>query len=135
MKKSLKSLIFYILAVYFVFSFFPEAVKLPDTFSYLVLTLLILSLTVTIACPLLNFLTIKCKFPTFFLMTTLLLVGVLYSLKLFMVDFFIDEFVFEGVNLGFVQIESFVVLPLVSIIILAFSSSFLCALYRELDSN
>ena len=135
MKKSLKSLIVYLLVIYFVFSLFPDAAKLPQNFSYLLLTLLILSFTVMIACPLLSFLTIKCKFPTFLLMSTLLLVGMLYALKLFMIDFYIDNYVFEGLNLGFIQIETFDVIPIISITILAFCISFLAALYRELDTN
>ena len=61
-----------LLISYFVFTLFEQAVKLPQKFIYLVLVLLILSFTVMIACPLLNFLTIKCKFPTFLLMSTLL---------------------------------------------------------------
>ena len=135
MKKSLKSLIVYILVINFVFTLFPEEVRLPQIFSYLVLTMLIVSFTIMIACPVLSFLTIKCKFPTFLLMSTLLLFGVIYSLKLFMIDFYIDQFLFEGLNLGFVQIESFDVLPIISIAILSFSISFLSSLYRELDTN
>ena len=135
MKKSLKSLIVYVLISYFVLSLFNEGIKLPENFSYLILTLLIISFTIMIACPLLNFLTVKCKFPTFILMSTILLIGVFYGLKLFMIDFYIDQYTFEGVNLGFVQIESFEVVPIFSIGIFSFCISFLTTLYRELDGN
>ncbi len=135
MKKSIKSLLVYLLISYFVFTLFEQAVKLPQKFIYLVLVLVILSFTVMIACPLLNFLTIKCKFPTFLLMSTLLLVGVLYGLKLFMIDFYIEEFLFEGFNLGFIQIESFNVIPIFTISMLAFLVSLLSAFFKEMDTD
>lgn len=135
MKKSIKSLLVYLLISYFVFTLFEQAVKLPQKFIYLVLVLVILSFTVMIACPLLNFLTIKCKFPTFLLMSTLLLAGVLYGLKLFMIDFYIEEFLFEGFNLGFIQIESFNVIPIFTISMLAFLVSLLSAFFKEMDTD
>jgi hypothetical protein len=135
MKKSFKSLIVYILIIYFVLSLSTDAIKLPANFTYLILTLLILAFTIMISCPLLSFLTVKCKFPTFFLMTSLLLVGVFYSLKLFMIDLYIDQYTFEGVNLGFMQIERFEVIPIISIILFSLSIGFLSTLYRELDTN
>ncbi len=133
MKKSLKSLIVFLLIEYFVLTLFDGAVKLPQNFVYLLIVLLILSFTLMISCPLLSFLTIKCKFPTFLLMSTLLLVGILYALKLFMIDFYIEEFFFDGLSLGSLQIDSFNVAPIVTIVILAFLISFVSALYRELD--
>ncbi|MFA7655020.1 MAG: hypothetical protein WCX98_02930 [Candidatus Dojkabacteria bacterium] len=66
-------------------------------------------------------------------MSTLLLVGILYALKLFMIDFYIEEFFFDGLSLGSLQIDSFNVAPIVTIVILAFLISFVSALYRELD--
>jgi hypothetical protein len=134
MKKSFKSLIVYILIIYFVLSLSAEIIKLPSNFTYLILTLLILAFTIMISCPLLSFLTVKCKFPTFFLMTFVLLVGVFYALKLFMIDLYINEFTFEGVNLGFMQVESFDVIPIISIVVLSFSTSLLGTVYRELDN-
>lgn len=68
-------------------------------------------------------------------MTSLLLVGVFFALKLFMIDLYIEQYTFESVNLGFVQIESFEVIPIISIIIFSISIGFLSTLYRELDSN
>jgi len=87
------------------------------------------------ACPLLSFLTVKCKFPTFFLMASLLLIGMLYMLKIFMIDFYIETFRFDGLDLGSMQVNSFDVVPILSISISAITCAFVCAFYRELDSN
>ena len=135
MKEVLRSLFVYSLILFFVFSFFSESFILPESTSYLVLTVLILGFTVMISCPLLEFLTIKCNFLTFFLMTTLLLVGIIYLLKLFMVGFFIESYMFGGLNLGGVQISEFEVTPIISIVFFSVFSSFLCSVYRALDSS
>ena len=60
---------------------------------------------------------------------------VLYGLKLFMIDFYIEEFLFEGFNLGFVQIESFDVIPIFTIFMLAFLVSLLSAFFKEMDTD
>jgi hypothetical protein len=135
MKETLKSLLVYALVVYFVFTLFAEGIVLPENPTYVLLTVLVLSFTVMISCPLLNFLTVKCKFPTFFLMTTLLLVGITYVLKLFMVGFFIESYTFEGLDLGSMRVESFEVVPIISIIAFSLVSSFICSVYRELDAT
>jgi hypothetical protein len=135
MKETLKSLLVYSLVVYFVFSLFSEGILLPENPSYIVLTVLVLSFTIMVSCPLLSFLTVKCKFPTFFLMTTILLVGITYVLKLFMVGFFIETYMFEGLDFGGMQIKSFEVTPIVTIIAFSVVSSFICSLFRELDTR
>jgi len=68
-------------------------------------------------------------------MTTLLLVGIIYLLKLFMVGFFIESYVFEGLNLGGLQISEFEVTPIISIVFFSVFSSFLCSVYRALESS
>jgi hypothetical protein len=135
MKDGLRSLLVYTLIIYFVLSIFGKGISLPENPTYLILTILMLSFTVMISCPLLSFLTVKCKFPTFLLMTTLLLIGIFYVLKLFMIDFYIDSYTFEGLELGTMQIKSFEVVPMLSIVLLSVVCSFFCAIYRELDSK
>jgi len=135
MKKSLKLILVYILISYFVLNMFNQGIELPLNSAYLFLTLVIISFVLLIACPLLNFLTIKCKFLTFFLMSFLLLTGTFYALKLFMVGFFIETYTFEGLDLGSLQINTFEVIPIISIILFSLSISFLSALFRELDSS
>lgn len=135
MKETLKSILVYTLIMYFVLNLFNSGIKLPTNPTYLVLTLLMLSFTVMIACPLLSFLAVKCKFLPFFLMTSLLLIGILYVLKIFMIDFYIESFTFEGLSLGSLQVESLEIIPILCIGVASVVSAFSCAIYRELDSN
>lgn len=135
MKEVLKSLFVYSLILFFVFSFFSNSLILPESTSYLILTILILSFTVMISCPLLEFLTIRCNFLTFFLMSSLLLVGIVYLLKLFMVGFYVEPYMFEGLSLGGLQISEFEVTGIISIVFFSVFSSFLCSIYKALDSS
>ena len=134
MKDTFKSLFVFIFVVYFVLSILGGFV-LPSIPVYFAATVLVLALTVMIVCPLLEFLTIKCKFPTFLLMSTLLLGGMMFLLKTFMTDFYIEEYLFNGLNLGSIQIQSFAVSPMVSIVLFAILSSLLGGIYRELDRH
>jgi len=97
-------------------------------------TIIILALTLMVSPPLLNFLTIKSKFPTFFLMSTILLIGVMFLLKTFMTDFYIETYTFEQTNIGTLQINSFEVTSLISIIGFSVVTSLFAALYRVLDN-
>lgn len=112
---------------------FGEGIKLPSSGLYLAATIFLLALTIMIACPVLNFLTIKCKFPTFFLMSSLLLTGVFYLLKIFMTDFYLEEFMFEGMEIGTLVVKDFVVTPLITIIATSVSIALIAGIYRELD--
>ena len=134
MKDIFKSLFVYVFVVYFVLSILGGFV-LPTIPIYFVATVLILALTMMIVCPLLNFLTIKCKFPTFLLMSTLLLGGMMFLLKTFMTDLYIEEYLFNAISLGNIQIESFTVSPIVSIVFFALLSSLFVGIYRELDRS
>lgn len=68
-------------------------------------------------------------------MGTIILGGVLYILKMFMVDFAINEFVFKEMQVGTFQINEFMVTPIISIVIVSFFTSFLTAIYKELDKK
>lgn len=50
-----------------------------------------------------------------------------------MVGFFVESYVFGGLDLGSMQVSSFEMVPILSIVAFSVISSFLCALYRELD--
>jgi hypothetical protein len=132
MKEFIKNLIVYVLITFFIFSQLPSF-ALPVINIYFWATLIILALTMMMVAPLLNFLTIKCKFPTFLLMSTILLSGVTYVLNLFMTDFYVNESTFEGIALGSLEINSFVITPIVAIILFAFLASFVTGIYREVD--
>lgn len=135
MKELLRNIFVYSLIVYFVLTLFSLGIKLPENPSYLLITVLILSFTVVIACPMLSFLTVKCNFPTFFLMSSLLLCGIFYVLKIFMIDFYIEEFLFEGFMLGNLEIKSFDFSPFLTMLSASAVIGFLSALFATLDNK
>lgn len=133
MKEGTKLLFTGMLILFFVLSLLPEAFHLPISFIYLFTILFVGSLSLVLACPFLNFLTIKCNFLTYLLMGSIILTGILYIMKMFMIDFAINEFTFTGLKLGNFEIKEFEVSPIISIVIVAMLTSFLSALYKELD--
>ena len=100
---------------------------------YLLVVLLAGGIVLVLVCPFLNFLTIKCNFITFLLMGTILLSGATYLMKLFMIDFAINDFVFTEMKLGTIQINEFLVSPIISVCVTSFFTSFLVGIYKELD--
>ncbi len=134
MRQFIKALLANFFILFFVVGLFKEGIILPEGGLYLFLTLLILTMTVLIAAPLLKFLTIKGNFITYFILTALLLVGVLFLLKIFMTGLYINTYTFEGINLGSIQVASFVVSPALTIVLVSSLSSLICSIYRQLDS-
>ena len=133
MKEGTKLILVGMLVLFFVLSLFGDAFQLPDSFLYLFLTLLAGGIGLLVACPILNFLTIKCNFITFLLMGTLLLTAILYLMNLVMTGFVVNEFMFQGLQLGSLQINEFNVIPIVSIAVASLLTSFITAIYKELD--
>ena len=134
MKNFLKSLIAYFALVFLAVSLFDKGIVLPESGLYFAATLLILTLTILIAEPLLKFLTVRVNFITMFLMSSLLLIGVFFLLKIFMTDFYINEYTFEEMTLGPLKVTSFVVKPTLTIISASLTSALFCATFRGLDS-
>jgi len=133
MKEGSKLVLVGMFVIFFVLSLFNQAFQLPESFLYLFLTLFAGGIGLLLACPVLNFLTVKCNFITFLLMGTLILIGVLFLMNLVMVGFTVNEFQFTGLKLGNIQINEFKVIPLVSISVASFLASLLTAIYKELD--
>lgn len=133
MKNFLKFLIVYFALLFLSVSLFNEGVVLPEEESYFVMTILILALTVLISEPLLKFLTIKVNFLTMFLMSSLLLIGVFFLLKLFMTGFYINEYTFKEISIGTLNISSFVVKPTLTIIFSSITSALFCSTFKSLD--
>lgn len=133
MKNFLKSLIVYFALIFLSVSLFSDGIVLPEEGVYFVATILILALTVLISEPLLKFLTIRVNFITMFLMSSLLLIGVFFLLKLFMTGFYINEYTFEEIALGTLNISSFVVKPTLTIIFSSITSALFCSTFKGLD--
>ncbi|MCD4756133.1 hypothetical protein K8R20_00750 [bacterium] len=85
--------------------------------------------------PFLDFLTIKVNFITYFLLSSLLLVGIFFLLEIFMTGFFINTVTFEGINLDFLQINGFEVIPMITILIISTFSSFLSTIFFTLGKS
>ena len=134
MKNFIKSLIAYFALVFLSMSFFEKGIVLPENGLYFAATLLILTFTILIAEPFLKFLTVKVNFLTMFLMSSVLLIGVFFLLKLFMTDFYINEYIFEEMTIGTLKVTSFVVKPTLTIIAASLTSAFLCSTFKGLDS-
>ncbi|MDD4382097.1 MAG: hypothetical protein PHE21_02005 [Candidatus Dojkabacteria bacterium] len=135
MKNNVRLFFVYILIIFFVFGIFEQGIVLPSFGIYLVATVILLSLTLMVSTPLLNFLTVKAKFLTYFLMSSILMIGVLFLLKSLMTDFYINEYLFEGINIGTLEIKSFTVSPVVTICSYSIVTSLIASIYRELDKT
>lgn len=134
MRNTLRLFLVYTLIIFVVIKLFERGIIFPSGGIYMFATILILTLTLMVSSPLLHFLTIKSKFPTFFLMSSLLLVGVMFLLKTFMTDFYIETYTFGQTDIGTLQINSFEVTSLISIIGFSVVTSLFAALYRVLDN-
>lgn len=133
MRNTLRLFFVYSLILFVTMQLFERGIIFPSGGIYMFTTIIILALTLMVSPPLLNFLTIKSKFPTFFLMSSILLIGVMFLLKTFMTDFYIETYTFEQTNIGTLQINSFEVTSLISIIGFSVVTSLFAALYRALD--
>lgn len=134
MKQFIKSLLAYFFILFFVISMFNKGMILPKDTIYFVITLLVLTLTIMIVEPFLKFLTIKSNFLTFFIMSSLLLIGVFFLLKLFMTGFYVNQFTFEGLVFGSIQIDNFVVSPIVTIVATSVATGLISSIYKVADS-
>jgi hypothetical protein len=52
-----------------------------------------------------------------------------------MVGFYIESYTFTGLDMGELQISEFDVTPIISIVFFSVFSSFLCSIYKALDSS
>ena len=108
---------------------------MPDNAIYYIATLFVLSTAIMITKPFLKFMTIKINFLTYFLMSTLLLVGVFFLLKVFMTGFFIQTSSFNGINWDFLQINGFDMIPILTIGLTSILSAFLSSLFYTLEKK
>ena len=134
MVKFIKNLIQFFLVSYFVLTIF-RGVELPSSIIHTAVSLIFLSLGTIVASSIIKFLTIKENFITFFLMSSLLSAGILFLLNTFMTDFYINEYTFEGLEMGSLIVNSFEVSPILTIVFCAISSSFIASILRTLEKS
>ncbi len=107
MKKTIYSILLYILAFSFSMSFF-NGVSLPNEPLYWLGTVIIFAAVVLLHRPVLKFMTVKINFVTFLLSAFLLSIGVFYALELIMPEFLIGVSSFEGLSVATIVAACFV---------------------------
>ena len=108
---------------------------MPEIPIYLILTLIILSIGIMLTVPLLKFLTIKVNFLTHILMSTLITIGMVFLLKVFMTGFFVESSQFNGMNVDFLQVNGFELTPIFTIILFSFVSCFISSVFYIMDKS
>lgn len=130
----LKNLFILILIFFFSTTIF-SGIVMPTITIYFILTLIILSMGIMLTKPLLKFLTIKINFLTYILMSTLITIGILFLLKIFMTGFFVESSQFLGINADFLQVNGFEMSPILTIIIFALVSCFISSVFYLMDKS
>jgi hypothetical protein len=134
MKKTVYSILLYILAFTFSMSFF-SGVQLPSEPLYWLATVVIFAVVVLLHRPVLRFLTVKINFVTFLLSASLLSIGAFYALELVMPGFFIGVSSFDGISTGTVTINSFELTKVVTIVASSFVYGMVCSLMETLKGS
>jgi hypothetical protein len=134
MRNFFKNLIQFMLISYLVLTLF-RGITLPESFHYYIATLIVFSIAMFMSSPLLGFLTVKENFLTTFVMTSLISVGFLFLLNTFMPGVYIDTYVFEGMDLGSLVINSFDVTPILTIIFVSVTASLVASLLTVLEKS
>lgn len=134
MRRFFLNLFQFMLVSFFVFNIV-EGITLPLNLMYYVASILILSITLLMVSPILDFLTIKENFITTFLMSSIVAFGMVFLLDLFMTGFYIDSYTFEGKDFGSLVVNSFemtpVLISLISGILAGFVGSTLAMLEKR----
>lgn len=134
MRKTVYSILLYILVFSFTMSFF-NGVSLPVDPIYWVATAITFAAVVMLHRPVLRFLTVKINFVTFLLSASLLSIGAFYILELFMPEFMVEASTFSGFNAGTVTVSAFEFTRLTTIIVSSLVFAALCALMESLKGS
>jgi len=108
---------------------------MPSIPIYLILTLVILSTGIMLTKPLLKFLTIKTNFLTYILMSTLITIGIVFLLKIFMTGFFVESSQFTGISADFLQVNGFELSPIFTIVVFSCVSCFISSTFYIMDKS
>jgi hypothetical protein len=85
--------------------------------------------------PFLKFLTIKINFLTYWLMSSILLIGITFLLRIFMTGFFVEESQFTGANFDFLQINGFEINPILTIVLFSVVSAMISTIFYSLEKS
>jgi len=134
MKKSLRDLLTYLLVAYFVLTIF-KGIVLPQNTVYIIATFLLFAISIFLSSALLSFLTIKENFITKFVMSSVLIFGVFYLIKIFMPGIEIEEYFFNGFDTGNLVINSFNVNYILTMVFGSLAYSFITTLFGVLEKT
>ncbi|KUK76873.1 MAG: hypothetical protein XD93_0679 [candidate division WS6 bacterium 34_10] len=134
MAKFLKNLFLFLLIFYFSTSIF-TGIVMPEIPLYFFATLFVLSMAVLMTEPFLKFLTIQINFLTYWLMSSIILTGISFLLRIFMTGFFVENSEFAGLSLSFVEINGFVLNPILTILVFSVTSGIISAVFYVLEKS
>ena len=133
--KILKHLFVSILILFFSVGCVGFGIHMPTIIPYLIAVYLIIALAQLAVEPFLKFLTIKANFVTYFLMSSLVLMGIFYLFDLFMVDFVINSFDYSGATVLGVSIPATLLSKEAIMAIVSVFDSLLVSFFRVMDNN
>jgi len=134
MKNFLRDLFLCILVFYLTTNVF-TGIVMPIISVYAIATLLVLSIGINMSKPFLNFLTIKSNFLTYFLMSSLITIGITFLLMIFMTGFFIEKSEFSGASFDFLEIAGFEINPIFTIILFSVVSALISTIFYSLEKS
>ena len=134
MKKFLRDLFLCMLVFYLTTNIF-TGIVMPIISIYAILTLLVLSIGINMSKPFLSFLTIKGNFLTYFLMSSLITIGITFLLKIFMTGFIVETSQFTGLSLDFLEIKGFEINGILTIVLFSVLSSFISTIFYLLNKS
>jgi hypothetical protein len=134
MAKFLKNMLLFLLIFYFSTSIF-TGIVMPEIPLYVFATLFVLSIAVLMTEPFLKFLTIQINFLTYWLMSSIILTGMSFLLRIFMTGFFVENSEFAGLSLSFVEINGFVLNPILTILVFSVTSGIISTVFYVLEKS
>lgn len=134
MGKYFKSLLLFLLIFFFTSTIF-SGIIMPEITLYFFATLFVFSMGVMMTDPFLKFLTIKINFLTYWLMSTIILTGITFLLKIFMTGFFIEKSEFSGASFDFLEVTGFEINPIFTIILFSVVSALVSTIFYSLEKS
>ncbi len=134
MGRYFKNLLLFFLISFFTTTLF-SGIVMPEIVLYFIATLFVLSMGIIMTEPFLKFLTIKINFLTYWLMSSIILTGITFLLKIFMTGFFVENSKFSGISLDFLVISGFEISSIFTIILFSILTAFVGTLFYVLEKS
>lgn len=132
MKVHVKNFLISLLVFFFTTTIF-TGILIPPTDVNIISSLVVFSIAIMLAKPLLDFLTIKINFLTYFLMSSIVLICAVFLLSALMPGFLVDTTYFAGLDLSFVKIAEFEITPIFTNVFFSITSGFILTIFYSLE--